>query len=181
MSIILLILGTDAHPDSDGEYNRALYTTAQATLSPNHNILCTDVQNDWSAGDEADKFMAADAVIFQFPVFWYMPPARLKAYLDTIYARGVFFGKVKRDGTAGLMTGHYMLSATWNAPAAHFGTRQTFFNGSTVDDALISMRKTQEFIGLKPLPHFHCHEVISSPDIKRDQARYRAHLDRVFG
>jgi len=180
MKTSLLILGTDNHPDTGGRYNRALHQVAIETLSPSQTILTTEVDQTWDIKTEAEKFLAADTVIFQFPVFWYMPPAGLKHYMDSVYQHGIMFGGVKPDGTAGLLSGRYMLSATWNAPAAHFDNPDTFFSGCSVDNALIAMRKSQEFLGLSPLPHFHCHEVQSSPDIARDKTKYRAHLKKVF-
>lgn len=179
MQTALLILGNDTGPDSGGGYNRALHDIAIETLSPSHNILTTDIEGGWDIGEEIKKLLAADVVIYQYPVFWYMPPARLKDYLDTVLTHGVHYGSVQDNGMAGLLNGHYMLSTTWNAPAAHFNNPDTFFAGHTVYDTLISMRKTQEFVGLKEVPHFACHEVNSQTDIKPDLERYRAHL-QVF-
>jgi NADPH dehydrogenase (quinone) len=180
MKTILLILGTDNGPNSKGQFNRGLFDTARETLSPNHDILTTIIENGFTPEDEAEKFRQADAVIFQYPIFWFMVPAALKAYLDQVYQRRVFYGRVTPYGTGGRMQGNFMLSTTWNAPPEAFNDKTTFFEGRSVDEANAPMRKAQHYIGLKDLPHFSCHNVIAEPDFEGDRARYIAHLNAVF-
>ena len=74
MKTILLILGNDIGPVSEGRFNHSLHETAIEVLSPNHTVLTTVIGDGYDPDAEAEKFTAADAVIFQYPIFWFMPP-----------------------------------------------------------------------------------------------------------
>ncbi len=182
MKTILLILGSENGPISKGGFNRALFDTAKETLAPSYNILTTITGDVYDIEEEAEKFRQADSVIWQFPIFWFMPPAGLKKYLDTVYRRGVFYGRVTPYGTGGRMTQKtFMLSTTWNAPPEAFKAAGTFYEGLSVDDANIAMRQAQRYIGMTELPHFSCHNVVMEPDLAADKARFVAHLSKVYG
>ncbi|GAB7202765.1 hypothetical protein OS12_42100 [Dickeya oryzae] len=87
----------------------------------------------------------------------------------------------KKYGSGGLLQGkHYLLSLTWNAPLEAFTDPDQFFHGVGVDGVYLPFHKANQFIGLSPLPTFICNDVIKQPDVERDIARYRAHLDKAF-
>jgi len=180
MQTILSILGTDNGPNSKGQFNRGLFETANEVLGQNNTILTTEIEAGFDIEEEAEKFKVADTVIFQYPVFWFMVPAALKAYLDQVYQRGVFYKRVKPYGTGGEMRGNFMLSTTWNAPHEAFNDKDALYGQRSVDEALLPMRVAQRYIGLTELPHFSCHNVIAEPDFEADRARYIAHLNKVF-
>lgn len=58
-----------------------------------------------------------------------------------------------------------MLSVTWNALLQAFGNDETFFDGKTVDDVLLSVHKAQKFVGMSTLKTFSLHDVVHHPDI----------------
>ena len=74
-----------------------------------------------------------------------------------------------------------MLSVTWNAPLEAFEDKEQFFHGVGVDGVYLAQHKANQFIGLDTLPTFMCNDVIKQPDVEGDFARYRAHLENVFG
>lgn len=41
---------------------------------------------------EVDKVLAADLVVFTFPVFWFSVPAILKGWIDRVFLSGPFYG-----------------------------------------------------------------------------------------
>lgn len=180
---VLLILGKETSDFAKGEYNTGLFNAAIQKLSDmGHSISTTVVEEGYEPAAEITKFKAADAVIFQYPVYWFMMPASLKKYLDRVYAYGEFFGHGDgKYGSGGLMTGkQFMLSTTWNAPADAFNKKEAFFEGKSASDALAPMRYTQKFCGMSELPHFSVHDVIHQPDFEAGKARWLAHLEDVF-
>lgn len=183
MKTILLILGSETSEFARGEYNKGLFEAAREALAGRYELLTTVVEDGYDPAEEIAKFKRADAVLFQYPVYWFMMPSSLKAYVDRVYAYGEFFGGgAAAYGEGGLMTGKkFLLSTTWNAPADAFGEPGGFLEGATVDDVLFPMRKSQAFCGLEELPHFSCHDVFKSPRFAEDRARFLEHLSEVFG
>jgi NAD(P)H dehydrogenase (quinone) len=54
-----------------------------------NNLFADDVQA------EMDKFLAADLVIFNFPLWWFGLPAILKGWVDRVFAMGFAYGAGK--------------------------------------------------------------------------------------
>ncbi len=184
MNTLLLILGKETNEFAKGAYNQGLFETAVATLSDRYKILTTTVEDDYEVQEEIAKFKQADAVIFQYPVYWFMMPPSLKQYIDNVYAYGEFFAFTPGEyGSGGLMKGKkFMLSTTWNAPTEVFNNENpnSFFGGRSQEDVLLPMRKSQEYCGLEELTHFSCHNVIKNPQFESDKERYIHHLTKVF-
>lgn len=180
---ILLILGKETSDFARGEYNTGLFNAAIQTLSNmGHTISTTVVEEGYEPDTEIAKFKAADAVIFQYPVYWFMMPSSLKKYLDNVYAYGEFFGHGDgKYGSGGLMTGKkFMLSTTWNAPQHAFNDANEFFEGKSAQEALAPMRYTQKFCGMQELPHFSVHDVIHQPDFDNHKQQWLSHLQDNF-
>jgi NAD(P)H dehydrogenase (quinone) len=71
-------------------------------------------QPDDIAAEQA-KLMAADAVIFQFPLWWFSMPAIMKGWFERVYAYGLAYGNkgagnTHRYGEGGLAGKRAMLS-----------------------------------------------------------------------
>ena len=56
----------------------------------------------------------------------------------------------------------------------------SFFEGRSIEEVLLPMRKSQEYCGLEELPHFSCHNIVKNPQFESDKERYIHHLTRVF-
>ncbi len=119
-------------------------------------------------------------------------PWTLKKYIDEVFTEGhgklyASDGRTRSDatqkyGSGGLLQGKsYMLSVTWNAPLEAFEDKEQFFHGVGVDGVYLAQHKANQFIGLDTLPTFMCNDVIKQPNVESDFARYRAHLEYVFG
>ncbi len=184
MKTLLLILGKETNEFAKGNYNQGLFEIAVATLQARYEILTTIVEDGYDETEEIAKFKQADAVIFQYPVYWFMMPPSLKQYIDDVYAYGEFFAFTSGEyGSGGLMKGKkFMLSTTWNAPIEVFNNNNpnSFFEGRAVKDVLLPMRKSQEYCGLEELPHFSGHNIIKNPQFESDKERYIRHLTKVF-
>lgn len=182
MKTILLILGKETNEFARGSYNQGLFDAAVETLKDNYEVLTTVVEEGYDPAEEIAKFKAADAVIYQYPVYWFMMPPALKKYLDEVFAYGEFF--VFSDGpygSGGLMGGkRFMLSTTWNAPREAFDDPHGFYEGLSVEDMLLPMRKSHAYCGFEELPHFSCHNVIKEPRFAADRERWIRHLETLF-
>jgi NAD(P)H dehydrogenase (quinone) len=79
---------------------------------------------------EQARLLAADAIILQFPLWWFSMPAILKGWVDRVFATGFAIG-VPKDGTGqwlrygeGLLAGRRaMLAVTTGGREAQFGAR----------------------------------------------------------
>lgn len=181
MPNILIVCGAQKTYISEGRFNRSLVAEAESVLSTSHDVKVSILEDGFEIEEERDKWLWADSVILQFPVFWFSCPAILKNYMDTIYIRKVFYDKASSYGGGGLLGGKsYMLSSTWNAPEKAFGDPETFYQGLDVDDALVAMHKAHQYIGMTALPSFTVFNVISDPDFEGQRIRWRKHLTNVF-
>ena len=184
MSNILIINGHQKTGSSTGHLNKTLVDEMKKVLTEElgHQVKITTVQKGYDVEKEQKKFMWADTIIFQFPVFWFGVPALMKQYMQDVYGYGVFYqASTDGYGHGGMLDGKtYMLSSTWNAPQEAFG-KDFWADIETPDSALVAMHKTQSFIGLKALPGFSCHNVMKDPQMDKYLTDLRQHLKKVFG
>jgi modulator of drug activity B len=190
---ILLINGGKSFAHSAGRYNDTLHNLAVGHLSElGHTIQETVIESGYDVKAEVQKYLWADAIIYQMPGWWMGAPWTVKKYLDEVLTEGhgslyANDGRTRNDptkqyGTGGLLQGRrYMLSLTWNAPREAFDEPGNFFEGKGVDGVYFPFHKSQQFVGLEALPTYLANDVIKAPDIERHQAEYKAHLTRVFG
>src|SRR5689334_10540750 len=88
-------------------------------------------QVDGFAGDikdEMGKLFWCDALILQFPLWWFGLPAILKGWVDRVFAYGFAYGYKSegnryRYGDGGLKGKRAMLSVVVGGPAADYGPR----------------------------------------------------------
>ena len=190
---LFLIDGGKAFAHSAGRFNETLHRMAIEHLGQlGHEIQHTRIEDGYETAGEVEKFLWADAIIYQMPGWWMGAPWTVKKYIDDVFTEG--HGKLyandgrsrhdpaKQYGSGGLLQGRqYMLSLTWNAPIAAFDEPGNFFEGRGVDGVYFPFHKSQEFVGLAGLPTFIANDVIKAPDIARDLAAYRTHLTDIFG
>lgn len=193
MSNILIINAGKSFGHSKGVLNSSLTEVADTFLrDAGHSVRVTHIEAGYDIEAEVESYLWADAVIYQMPGWWMGAPWTMKKYIDEVFTVG--HGKLyasdgrtrsdesKKYGSGGLIQGTaYMLSVTWNAPVEAFEDKDQFFHGVGVDGVYLPFHKANQFLGMDTLPTFMCNDVIKQPDIDGDFARYRAHLDNVFG
>lgn len=137
---------------------------------------------------EQEKLIQADAVIFQFPLWWFSMPAILKGWIDRVYAYGFAYGVGEHNDRhwgdrygEGRMAGkRAMLVVTTGGWESHYGPRG--INGP-IDDILFPIQH-----GMLHYPGF---DVLPPLVIYRtgriDEQRFAAHrreliqrLDNLF-
>ncbi len=111
---------------------------------------------------EQEKLLWADAVILQFPLWWFSMPAILKGWIDRVYACGFAYGVGvgehsdthwgDRYGEGTLAGKRAMLVVTMGGWASHYGPRG--INGH-IDDILFPIQHGILFYpGFDVLPPF---------------------------
>jgi NAD(P)H dehydrogenase (quinone) len=137
--------------------------------------------------EEQRKLLAADAVILQFPFWWFGMPAILKGWIDRIFAYGLAYG-VRQEGSrwgqrygAGKLRGkRAILSVTTGSPAPQYGTRG--IHGSIEDLLFPITHGTLFYPGMAVLPSFVVYEGARLDPAGFDAvaAQYRARLETLF-
>lgn len=76
---------------------------------PDHLTYALEQRHNYEAGTlapdiaaEIEKILAADLLIFTFPVFWFSVPAILKGWIDRVFISGPFYGGRRIYGAGGL-------------------------------------------------------------------------------
>jgi NAD(P)H dehydrogenase (quinone) len=137
---------------------------------------------------EQEKLLWADAVIFQFPMWWFSTPAILKGWIERVFAYGFAYGVGVHEGERwgerygeGTLTGRRaMLSVTIGGRAPHYSDRGV--NGA-LDDVLFPIQHGVFFYpGMEVLPPF---TIYQADHLKRDQwpsiaETFKARLDGLF-
>lgn len=136
---------------------------------------------------EQAKLLAADAVIFQFPLWWFGLPAMLKGWFDRVFSNGFAYGITApgarysiRYGAGRLSGKRALLSVTAGGQPAHFSARGV--NGALEDLLFPVTHGTLFYTGMDALPTFCVHGANRLPD---DQyaaaiARYDERLASLF-
>ncbi|MGE6760529.1 NAD(P)H-dependent oxidoreductase [Corallococcus interemptor] len=137
---------------------------------------------------EQRKLLWADAVILQFPLWWFSMPAILKGWVDRVFALGFAYGVGvhggdrwgDRYGEGTLMGRRAMLSVTIGGRAPHYSERGV--NGA-LDDLLFPIHHGVLFYpGMDVLPPFVTYQ---SDRLKDEQwpaveDAFKARLDGLF-
>lgn len=109
---------------------------------------------------EQEKLRRADAVILQFPLWWFTMPAILKGWVERVYAYGFGYGVGEHSATRwgdrygeGVLAGkRAMLAVTVGGWAEHYGPRG--INGQ-IDDLLFPINHGMlHYPGMDVLPPF---------------------------
>ncbi|RMI42377.1 NAD(P)H-dependent oxidoreductase [Streptomyces triticirhizae] len=147
-----------ARPDGDGRLDvMAASEHAYAT-----GTLTADVRA------EQERLRWADAVILQFPLWWFSVPAILKGWLDRVFSGGFAYGPGVKPYGEGELTGRrVLLSVTHGAGAASVGPRG--IHGPLHELLFPLQHGVLFFTGMSVLEPF---AVPDAPDL--DEAGYRA-------
>jgi NAD(P)H dehydrogenase (quinone) len=146
------------------------------------HAFATGTQTADVAAEQA-KLVAADAVIFQFPLWWFGLPAVLKGWFDRVFAYGFAYGyrgagNTYRYGDGALAGKRAMLSVTAGGPADDFGPRG--INGPIEQLLFPITHGTLFFPGMDVLPTFAVYRT-GNLDAAGAAAARHALADRIAG
>jgi NAD(P)H dehydrogenase (quinone) len=69
---------------------------------------------------ELDRVLAADLVIFTFPLWWFSLPSILKGWVDRVFVMGEVYGSGRVHETGGLKGRRALLAFTTGGPAVSY-------------------------------------------------------------
>lgn len=134
---------------------------------------------------EQQKLLAADALILQFPLWWFGMPAILKGWVDRVFAYGLAYGykgagNRYRYGEGALKGKRALLCVTVGGPAEDYAARG--INGP-LDQLLFPITHgTLFFPGMDVLPTHAVHGTgrLSAEGVAAAKATWRLRLERLF-
>lgn len=136
---------------------------------------------------EQQKIQRADAIVFQFPLWWFGPPALLKGWFDRVFSNGFAYGlsdpargRSLRYGEGKLRGKRAMLSVTAGGLEPYFSARGV--NGMLEDLLFPLTHGTLFYAGLSVLPSFAVHGANRVEPAQFEAARnaFAARLTRLF-
>lgn len=134
---------------------------------------------------EQDKVFAADAVLFQFPLWWFSAPAILKGWFDRVWACGLAYnykneGNRLRYGEGPFAGKRALVSVTTGGPATDYAPRG--INGPLDELLFPLLHGTLFFPGFSVLPLHAIYGTahISAEDVASAKAAWRARVERLF-
>lgn len=156
-------------------------------VNPDYIVYSLEQRQGWKAGTiapdimaECEKLLAADLVIFSFPVFWFSVPAIMKGWIDRVFLSGVCFGGRRFYEHGGLSGKRVLMAAT-------IGGREHMFGDGAIHgpfEHLFSplLRGTFAYVGMDVLKPFVAWHVPYVDDIARKAMleQYAKRLVTVF-
>ncbi len=135
---------------------------------------------------EQAKLLAADAVILQFPLWWYGAPAILKGWIERVYAFGFAYGY--QNGTNefrfgdGILKGkRALVNVQAGGPAVDYGPRGI---NAPIEDLLFPLTHGALFYpGMEVLPThavYSAGHVSTAQEVEAIKAGWRARLAGLF-
>lgn len=195
MKNVLIINGHQRYDNvAEGNLTRMYIDSASEFFEKNgFNVRHSVVESDYDVKEEVQKFVWADYILLQYPVYWMGVPWITKKYIDEVFSAGDHNGlyindgrsrsdATKRYGSGGLMQGtKYMLSLTYNCPTSEFSSKNGFFDGLSLDEANIATHKTFQFCGAEPLETYSVHDIFKGDlDMKSELKKFTKVLEKNF-
>jgi NAD(P)H dehydrogenase (quinone) len=134
---------------------------------------------------EQEKVCAADAVIFQFPLWWFGMPAILKGWFDRVWAYGLAYGyqgagNRYRYGDGAFKGKRAMLSVAVGGPAKDYSPRG--INGPLEELLFPITHGTLFFPGMDVLPTFAVYGTsqLTAEGVAAAKKSWRVRLEHLF-
>ncbi|QES44769.1 NADPH:quinone reductase [Streptomyces venezuelae] len=142
----------DADDFGDAPLDRRLFVGPEQERAYNDRTLSEDVRR------EQEKIAWADTLVFQFPLWWFGPPAILKGWFDRVLVQGFGFGikgpdgRTLRYGDGGLAGKRALVVTSVGARESGFGPRGIH---GQLDQVLFPLlHGTFWYTGMAALPPF---------------------------
>lgn len=131
-----------------------------ARKNPDYLVYALEQRHGWEGGSiapdiraEVEKLVAADLLIFSFPVFWFSVPAIMKGWIDRVLLSGVAYGGRRVYDRGGLAGKRAMLLATLGS-RPHMLADERSIHGSFDGMFRHLQQGTLGYIGCAVLPAF---------------------------
>ncbi|OXY83144.1 NAD(P)H-dependent oxidoreductase [Oceanimonas doudoroffii] len=178
MSHVVVISG---HPNLQQSNTNKLIIERLAGSLDSVDVRCLDTlypdyQIDVAAEQQA--LLAADAIVLQFPFYWYSVPALLKKWIDDVLAYDFAFGS-KGDKLKGKAL---FLSLTVGGPAASY--QPLGYNHFTIEQMLRPLQQTAYLAGMAYQPPIATYRMVYIPGVynklEEVQERAESHARRLL-
>ncbi|MFF5971361.1 NAD(P)H-dependent oxidoreductase [Streptomyces sp. NPDC012769] len=131
---------------------------------------------------EQEKLLWSDALVLQFPMWWFSVPAILKGWIDRVFTNGFAYGpSVPPPYSEGALGGRRALLSTT------VGARETAFSDRGIHGDLESVLHPLQhgllwFAGIQPLEPFAVYGTVDLPEERFAAAKeaYARRLDALF-
>ena len=195
MKNVLIINGHQRYDEiAEGNLTKIYINSASKFFEEKEfNVKHSVVESNYDIKEEVEKFVWADYILIQYPVYWMGVPWITKKYIDEVFSAGDHNGLYtndgrtrsdasKRYGSGGLMQGtKYMLSLTYNCPNSEFSNKDGFFDGLSLDEANVATHKTFQFCGAKPLETYSVHDIFKGDlDMDSELEKFTKILKKNF-
>lgn len=140
------------------------------------------------AGDiavEQQKVLSADAVLFQFPLWWFGMPAIMKGWIDRVWAHGLAYGYQNagnkyRYGDGAFKGKRAMLAVAVGGPASDYSPRG--INGPLEQLLFPVTHGSLHFPGFDVLPTFAVYGTghIGADEVAAAKQAWRLRVERLF-
>jgi len=134
---------------------------------------------------EQQKMLAADAVLLQFPLWWFGMPAIMKGWVDRVFAYGLAYGYKNagnkyRYGDGAFKGKRAMLAVAVGGPARDYSPRG--INGPLEQLLFPITHGSLFFPGFDVLPTFAVYGTgrISEDEVAAAEQDWRARVERLF-
>jgi len=134
---------------------------------------------------EQQKVLAADAVLFQFPLWWYGMPAIMKGWIDRVWAYGLAYGyqdggNTYRYGDGAFKGKRALLAVAAGGPARDYAPRG--INGPMEELLFPITHGTLYFPGFDVLPTYAVYGTgrMTDEEVAQAKAAWRARLAGLF-
>ena len=135
--------------------------------------------------EEQAKLLQADAVVFQFPLWWFSFPAIMKGWVDRVFAYGLAYGyrgegSRYRYGEGGFSGKRALLSITAGGTAEEYTERG--INGLLEEVLFPITHGTLFFSGMEVLPSFAVYDTsrIDEAGVTAAKLALEQRLDNLF-
>lgn len=178
---IFVINGHKYYWYSTGKLNKTLFEEIVRVLSSRHEVKTTIIEQGYEVEKEIEKYLWADAVIYQNPVNWFSVPWLLKKYFDEVITKNIFYGPSEKYGYGGLLKGKkYMFSLTWNSTEDAFEETNGFYDMRAVDDIYLPLHKMHQFCAMEKIETYSAFDSVKHPDVERYLNKLRFHLNKYL-
>lgn len=129
-----------AHPQIESSATQAFFKMA---TRKDDNITWHELEYPFDIDQEHRLLVAADRIIFQFPMYWYSAPAILKQWLDEVWNAALTSGRLVKGKELGIV-----VTVAHAASAFMPGASQQF----TIAELLRPYQALAHATGMKYLP-----------------------------
>lgn len=100
---------------TDRQRSDYLFYALEQRHATKHQAYAKDIE------EEIAKVVAADLIVFTFPIFWMSVPAMLKGWIDRVFVSGIFYGGRRVYDQGGMRGKRALVAATLGGREHMFG------------------------------------------------------------